>query len=854
MMRMLLGLIAGVTLAAVSVAGAEWSAPPVAQWGEALSLQGSDTEKPPHGSWADEGGAVVAQGLTRFWTQRLLPGDQGPAQEISVKFTVEESARKGRQLPGGCVRWGFHWGENLPGWDVGVIVRWSDALNFYRVQLSADRGELALWDSTGAFLQLIPCKVEVGAPHNLTVKADGAHFTASLDGVAVMDYWDRSLPHENGQVGLAAWQSRVRFEDFAVTKLEPSGETVPPHVPDLRIETTEGLMLGHPAFGQEPSDGVIIFDGNEPISRYWRQGNDPKYKGSREAMFHEAVKLRPGWRPEYYTWVGPKVYLRVLPLTGELPSALNITEQGEKLVFDFVLEEPGMARAEEVCTVDWDAEREVYRYLYDAKVTFTWEEPSDYHYYELADPLTYNNREPGPEVTHQWNASEHEWNVYEAKAGGWARYPLIDYLGGYNNLATKWGEVTSFLYPDPLVCPTWKITMGWDDPDALDREFRIGLCHWGYDFHHKEEGARIKLDPGTERNYTLVMTGIPMDEAAKIYAQSAPAPEVLTSTDRYATFRPDGTTFDELSERPDPTHTMVWEQGIPDAEVGREDSHSLRIDGPGNASVQVYQYAIEQYADKWWLRGWVKSEGVKGRGLQARVKYSYGAEPEDVFYMGARGDNGWTRFSFLTEAPKRRDSTTITFELDGTGQVWLDDVAFGAVGVEEAPRVTVVPVPAGMEASEDLLIDLPMSEEPLKAVYDESRNGHALFLAGPQWMAEDGNGFLRFDGLDDDGTIPIKPILEPTLGAPDDNNQRTIFPMQAFSYEFWVRPGDMPEAITRSYIFHYRNQPRLWVDKGGAAEGELRLVYDAHPHRGVDACGGDPCGRRCSVLHQWREA
>jgi len=758
-----------------------------------------------------DGGAAVGTGLTRFWGQRLAPGDRGAAQRVTVGFTVEASAGRARQLDSRGLRWGYHWGENAPGWDAGVILRWTDALHFYRLQVSASRGEIALWDSAGGFLQLIPCELSVGTRHELSVLADGAHLVATLDGAPVMDYWDRTLPHEGGQVGLAVLESTVRFGDFAVEELAPSGEQAPPHRPDFRLDTT---------------DGGIVFDGKEPILVYRQENWDPSRQGNRGAVFQESVRLRPGWRPGYYTWVGPKVNLRVLPLVGEFPAALRVTEQGEQLVFDFALEEPEVARAEETCTIGWDAQAGAYSYRYDVHVAFLNAEPMNFWYFELVDPLTYNNREPGPQVEHRWAWAGHRFHVFQGPQGDYQHYPLIDYLfPEFNNMPTKWGDLTSYLHPDPAICPTWKIAMGWPQDTAAGREFRLGLCHWGYDFHQKEEGPHIQLPPGTERDYSLTLTGTPPEEVERAFATSTVAPRVAASQDEYAVFDPSGTTFDRTSTRTEPRGTMVFEEGALDREIGHGDRNSLRIDGPGNARVQVYQYAVEQYAERWWLRGWVKSADVRGRGLQARIKYSYGPEPEDVFYIGARGTNDWTPFSFVTEVLTRRDSTTLTFELDGVGQVWLDDLSLSALPPGEEPAVTVVEVPAGLEPAGDRVIDLAMDEQPLRAVYDDSRHGHALYLEGPTWMAEEGRGFLRFDGIDDYATMPIKPVLEPLRGPPDELNQLTIFPLQAFSWELWIRPAALPEGTTREHLLHFRQFPRIWLDTGSAPEGQLRLVY-----------------------------
>jgi hypothetical protein len=404
---------------------------------------------------------------------------------------------------------------------------------------------------------------------------------------------------------------------------------------------------------------------------------------------------------------------------------------------------------------------------------------------------------------------------------------LIDYLDGYNGQPTRWAGFQDFLYPDPVACPAFEVTPGWEQPPG--RSFDLGLCHWGYDFHHTEEGASIVLPVGSKRDYTLVLTALPAAEAQEIFARSVVAPKVAASREQYPIFEPAGTTFTTLSTRSAPTSTMVWDGGTVDDTTGRTDKHSLRLEGPETAKVQVNQYAIEQWAEKWWVRGWFRSEGVGGRGLLVRVKYSYAREPEEIFYVGGLGSHDWTFFSFLTTVPRTRDCTNLEFELDGPGRVWLDDVAFSAVTEGKEPTVTPFAMPAGLEPRTDLLIDLSPTKDPGKGVYDESRNGHALLLQGPTWVTEEGRGFLRFDGKDDFGFIPLKPVLEPRDPPPGTTGPeiyKPIFRLDEFTYEIWVRPHQPPDSkVGRMYIFDYRRNPQAYFDQLDAQPGKCRLVY-----------------------------
>jgi hypothetical protein len=168
------------------------------------------------------------------------------------------------------------------------------------------------------------------------------------------------------------------------------------------------------------------------------------------------VKLKPGYRPAYYTWIGPGIsegVPYVLPLVRELPSAFKVEKTGEVLTFHFQTNRPDTAQADHACTIRYDAQRGVYRYEFRAHVAFTLTKPYQLNAFELIDPLTYNNRQAGPEVLHRWNWAEHRWHVFEGASRTWERYPLIDYLRGYGNPPAYWGKFTDFLYPDPGLLP-----------------------------------------------------------------------------------------------------------------------------------------------------------------------------------------------------------------------------------------------------------------------------------------------------------------------------------------------------------------------------------------------------------------
>ena len=706
---MKLWLIIGLTLVIVSSAFAasakNWSAVPLAQWTEARTVD-SCTEaippdglpavipadqrmplpvpEPPFGTWKEQDGQLVATGLANCWSTMLTPGDQHDTS-ITTRFTVQKSSNAARQLPGGCVRWGFHWGENLPGWDVGVVLGYQDPLNFYRVQLSAARGELALWDATGGFLQLIPCKIAMNQPHDLKIGWHGAHIDVVLDNKPVMNYWDRSLPYTHGQVGLTVWKSETQFAAFSVEQPGKGVSSVrmpamPAHKPNFRFEPTQNILTEHPGFHMTPRSGLILFDGNEPISYFYKQELDKGTPMLRGSLVQEAVKLKPGWRAAYDNFIGPPGNDGNFPvLQDELPAALHITSQGTVLTFNYQTLWNKALRTDYTCTVRYDDKRGVYRYEYKGAAHCV--ATANFNEFEFYDPYVYNNRVPGPEVTHTWNPTGHRWWVYQAPGGNWERFAMIDPLG-HDESEGQWGKCSDFLYPDPAACPYFENQIDWAQPKG--RLYHLGQCNWGYDYHHREVGARLTMNPGDERTFAFTFTALPPAEAEALYAQSKLAAPVAADKAVLTPFIANGNTFAQTDTWQDPHAQMYWEGGTRDETVGHGDHYSLRIDGPGKTGVLINQYILEAYAKRWWVRGWIKTKGVSDPGVKLTIAYPGVAK--DIFNLG-KGDQEWTYFSFTTSVFLVRDATQMHFEVPG-GTAWIDDIAVSALADDQHPPTT----------------------------------------------------------------------------------------------------------------------------------------------------------------------
>jgi hypothetical protein len=624
----------------------------------------------------------------------LTTNDQRDAL-LSVKLTVQRSSGAQRQLPGGDVRWGFHWGENLPGWDVGVVLGYQDPLNFYRVQLSVARGELALWDATGGFLQLISVDVKEGKPQDLKIRWSAGHVVVDVNGKKAMDYWDRTQPYTHGRVGLAVWGSVARVEQFLVEPAKADTGTMPPHRPKFRLEPTRNILSGHPAFHMDPHNGVILFDGNEPISYFWKEPTDPKAPDStRGTLCHEAVKLMPGWRAAFRTRIGPMGVAtngNSAALVGDLPDAFRVTGGGDSLTFKFQTENPNSTHTDYSCTVRYDKKRGVYRYEYQGKTRLAGDVKVSS--IVLFNPLTYNSRSPGPEVLHRWNAASHRWFVFQAPDNQWQRMPIMDYRaddypGSYSCPTLAWGKTADFLYPDPAACPAFETELNWSQP--TNRSFSVFVMTWGFLFQHQETGKDTVLSNGTERAFAWTFTAYPPAEADAIVAKSKLPAAMTGEVKKPIPFVSTGSTFAATGTWENPSTVSSW-KGKLDETVGHGDKSSLLVTGPGGATLHLYQNEVEEFTKRWWVRGWYKTQGVAGCTLKLDIAYPYGKDAREVYDLGG-GDQDWTYFSLITTVPRVKDRTNIGFFLDAKGTVWLDDIAISGLPDDQNPKTTLSPM------------------------------------------------------------------------------------------------------------------------------------------------------------------
>ena len=782
-----------------------------------------------NGSWATEGRALVGTGSAAPWSIETA-GDAGWTDyRLSAKVTIRKpgphadfpvfSGEYDRYLPRedfpplcqhtGIYRFRYYAGEFDWGSDAALFVRYQNRNDCYRVQLSSEYQEMILWHGIGGYLQVVPCKLDAGRTYQVEVTAQGAHLQVFLDGKKTIDYWHTCLPTLAGGIGVGAYRATVAFQDVKVTALPPSTAPTPAHQASFSHRVWRGLHW--------------VFDGNEPITLL---EPDPSAFGgdySAGVMYYHFVKLRPGYRPLYYGFVGARKNDQfTTKVVGKVADFKFSGQDTDRFVIPFdgaVTDKSMLSHHSDVLT--YDRLRGTYRHDITVDVTFTTEQTV--RNIEFADPLTYNNKEPGRQNKYTWLPAGHRWGVLLGEDGNIYRHPISQSLNidGQNVFYTHPGHAFWMLYPDRAVCPVF-------EHNIPGERTQLGVCHWGYDWHQILSWGNRKFAAGSHFTIHYALTGYPPAEGEQLFRASALHPSVenaepadqpnrnylhLPSAYAYPVCDPSGTDFKQLYSVREPY--IGWQfygDYQNDREVGHNDHYSMRLEGPTSIFGMIYHHMFDGNAKAYLCTCWLKTNGVKGK-VFVRLKYPYGEWGElhhDDIDTGLTGDHDWTEIAFRTTVPTitptTYDATAFIVEVKGAGTVWLDDfslrpIADGEQVIEHRPN----PTPAvAVEPAKDFLLDLPCAEGSGNSLEDASHHGNDVKLHDVTWMTSGKRSVLHFERT----SAAFVPMPSKEL-APTTKNE---YPGQAgLTLEAWIRPA----AGKGGTIIGSFNSPRMWLTPSG---------------------------------------
>ncbi len=247
-----------------------------------------------------------------------------------------------------------------------------------------------------------------------------------------------------------------------------------------------------------------------------------------------------------------------------------------------------------------------------------------------------------------------------------------------------------------------------------------------------------------------------------------------------------------------------------DRDMGRTDHYSLRLDGPAGVTGLLYHHMIDGYAKRYLCSFWLKTQGVRGAGPMAKLRYPWSDAACDTIETGLTGDNDWQEVSFVTTVPcitpTTYDASEFILQLDGTGTVWLDDVSLRPIEeaetiIERRPekKATTSTPSAGY------LLDLPCNEGEGSGCYDVSFHGNSAKLHGVTWTRTDKRAVLHFE----EGAAVFVPNLSSEL-QPTKSGE---YPGAGLTLEAWVRPAAGKQG---GAVVGYFSSPMLPREKTGS--------------------------------------
>ncbi|MBI2194438.1 MAG: hypothetical protein HYU36_20865 [Planctomycetes bacterium] len=464
------------------------------------------------------------------------------------------------------------------------------------------------------------------------------------------------------------------------------------HKPCFQFRTLGGVCAGD----------LWICDRGEPIARLEHQvveqpeQNLRYFDGNPKPVNLRDLKLAPGGRPlisgVQLFWVFQH---RVLATT-ELVRLETLGEGSDRFSLAVTTRDlGGVATSRRVVTLTWD--EDLGSYVYDFECFADIHSPEvldgpERVAFEYADP--WYNDIPGPNVAFpgMWE-KKYQYLLAEAADGKVWKMPI-------NHMATGIPKPKAFrrgglFLPafDPGNHPAFELV-----GETADRT-SFGVCNWGYDIHLMAHYDREELGRTLCPHFRI--RSCPDEQARALLERAEHVPPVtfngfdeLPAYERKTSFAA-GMRLDEPS--PGATDPWPW---LPQGEgaqwcrdFGRSDRCSLKISkqSPGPAEWVMDREGDGAWTQRWTpgigfrVSGYIRTEGVEGRGVCLAVRWGVYNYPERYPYVCSRrlcGTKDWTRVSVEIHGPPPPDVSAIylIFRQDGRGTSWLDDLEVEVVG------------------------------------------------------------------------------------------------------------------------------------------------------------------------------
>jgi len=808
-------------------------------------------------AWQVKDGKLTGEAAQR-WDYALVERDI-PLDAV-IEATVAIARRGAPGAPGsGTGDWyRYTVQRDYPGSEACLVLRsFGSGLTegwWYRIELSALYGEIALHKGNGGYVQVVPAPVKVGQKHHLKAEARRNRIRAWLDEKLLIDYEDNAAPidAEGGKWGVGVYGSRVEFYDLKVSG--PPAQ-LPPMLPRRAYRMSVRQWRG----------ATWIFSDTEPIARFRTKDCTPQL---------EEVKLLPGYQAIIHTklcWgneLEDDEYvdrLEVIQPQGERV-IVRITGHSEYVKSNFTND----------ITVSFDRERGTYSYRYDTKVTLA-KDANRRHDFEYNYVFPYSGSanawgsvyfDPLQEgaigvgevpvtIARSDDVAYYDWELVRGGDGVLYRVPIRkDWDSSPQPRRTR---ILSLLKPVPRpdtmyargIHPVVNPAIEFLGPEeALQNNHSWSVCAFSHETHFSMSPKKWETEQDRTMTLSYRFVGVLPHEMARMFRLSRlPA---LPEVHRIKVLHKAGVNDfgpGQQSVVGSPQVANTW-QGIYDVDIenGKGDNCSLllrglpRVQGDdvdmGWARARLVKPKGGwgyQPAAKYVVMADVRTQDVHGKGLYFKLE----RDKESVtHYVALAATTPWTRVGFVTDfLSKESQGGTITVGLDAAGSAWVDNLEVRPLKEGEELPEGISLSPQGPPDPPERVKQLPKGAIAHWSMQDASGNvaydwigGHHLALMGVRLVVEDGKAALLFDRA---------------AGMPVSGSTRGIETPKQFSVETWIQRhrrcgkgywGDdvfMGGArVCALYVKGGRlaagNGPKRWNQGNFTADSELSLEQWHH--------------------------
>ena len=676
------------------------------------------------------GGAPTGQ-----WTYRSFGDAPGENYTVTCDLRIEHPARARGKGHGGGRFARYDNQADLPCYEAGVVLR-RDKGQMIRFMFSSAWQEVLLWSSRGGILQVKPFALAANKVYAVRATAAGRQLVLTIDGKTVVDYWDTTAPLAGGTAALARNEGVSWFRNAKVQKAPAPVDPAPKHVARFAIRRWKNQDWG--------------FDGDEPIFVIGKDSNGYE------------VKLVPGYTVQLYVfwhWLNYSTeafYCNIL-------KDMKVEQKGSTLVFVLTAEDKGNRKdliSRTRVSVTYDAAANAYRYDHVSELVVP---PGKTlrvaHPIEFTNPACHNGVQSASTYGPQW-PQPHPWSVYRHVDGKLHKLPHnhATWYPGFARPAARKAKA-GYLKPDggfwamvgdPVANPVFSL----QESARRAGEFYTELCGWGYDIHMRWKPVKKEeqlLKPGT---YTIRWRMSSVDgkqgdawlKEATILAISDPKATWLLYSGGVGHVE----RFDKKVLQASPFGEHPWGPGtLQDTTVGRTDTTSLRLDGPGLAASTAGGSQFTERFQKdtdYEVSCWVKTKDVRGEG----PGIIFG---DKTYYPGITGTTDWRRIGFVTRPPKPLHTVTFALRNSGSGTAWFDDFLIRPVTADKPAAKDMAKAPRPLtnlsKAKGDLLLAWSAKgriDDGANTILDPSGRGNHATLAGARWVEDGKTSVWEFDG------------------------------------------------------------------------------------------------------------